>query len=117
MDQYTDPNATQKLRGALLGNLTFGQCEPQSVPARRHMLLGLHPLEQSRLAVANRAADLDVGRTVAAHARLCEPGEAELKKLGRSCGVSRTEMAVCGFCEITRLIVRPRIRRSIGSVC
>jgi hypothetical protein len=54
--------------------------------ARRQALARLHPLQQSSLAVADRPTNPDVGRAVAAHARLGEPGDADLEKLGRLLG-------------------------------
>src|SRR5258706_11904634 len=54
--------------------------------ARRKTLPRLHPLQQSSLAVADRPTDPDVGRPVAAHARLRQPGDADLEKLGRLLG-------------------------------
>src|SRR5262249_48565149 len=62
----------------------FSACLPL---ARRQALPRLHPLKQSSLAVADRpTTHLDVGRAVAAHARLGEPGDAHLEKLGRLLG-------------------------------
>ena len=48
--------------------------------ARRHALPSLHPLDESGLGVADGPPDPDVGRPVAAHARLGQPGQAELQK-------------------------------------
>jgi hypothetical protein len=50
--------------------------------ARRHALPPLHPPEESGLSVPDGAADPDVGRAVAAHARLGQPGQADLHKPG-----------------------------------
>jgi hypothetical protein len=54
--------------------------------ACRQALPRLHPLQQSSLAVADGPADADVGWAVAAHARLRQPGDADLEKLGRLLG-------------------------------
>jgi hypothetical protein len=51
--------------------------------ARRRALLRLHPLDQRGFAIADGAADRDIGRAVAAHPRLGEPGEADLENRGR----------------------------------
>lgn len=40
------------------------------------------PLQQGDFAVADRLANLDVGRAVAAHARLSQPRQADLEQLG-----------------------------------
>src|SRR5262245_42162634 len=45
-------------------------------------LMGLQPLQKSGFGVADRLAELDVRRPVAAHARLGQPGQADLEKLG-----------------------------------
>jgi hypothetical protein len=54
--------------------------------ARRQALARLHPLEQGALGVADGPADLEVGGPVAPHARLRQPGEADLEDLGRFLG-------------------------------
>jgi hypothetical protein len=48
--------------------------------ARGEALPALHPLQQRRLLVSNRAPYLDVGRTVSFQAPLGEPGETELQQ-------------------------------------
>jgi hypothetical protein len=59
-----------------------GQHRPRLLLAGRQALPGFHPLQQRGLGVTDRPAHLDVRRAVAAHARLGEPGQADLKKLG-----------------------------------
>jgi hypothetical protein len=54
--------------------------------ARRKTLPRLHPLDESGHYVADGPADADVGWAVATHARLRQPGDADLKKLGRLLG-------------------------------
>jgi hypothetical protein len=68
---------------SLSAHLPLGLRQPRLLLARRQALARLRPLDQRGLRVADGSADLDVGRAVAAHARLGQPGEADLKKLGR----------------------------------
>ena len=56
---------------------------PRLLLARRHALPRLHPLHEGGLGVANGTADPDVGRAIPAHARLGEPGEADLQTCAR----------------------------------
>jgi hypothetical protein len=51
--------------------------------ARRHALPSLHPLNEDCLGVADGTADLEVGRSVTAHAGLGEPRQAHAKEMGR----------------------------------
>jgi hypothetical protein len=55
----------------------------------------LHPLDQSGLGIADRPANTDVGRAVAAHARLGQPGEADFQKLARFLSGQRGERSIC----------------------
>jgi hypothetical protein len=51
--------------------------------ARRRALPAFHPLHERGLGVADGPrGDLDVGRPVAAHARLSQPREADFEQLG-----------------------------------
>lgn len=59
--------------------------------ARRQALPGLRPLAEPGLGVANGPANLDVGRPVAAHARLGQPGRADLQAGGRLLGSEEDE--------------------------
>ena len=53
-----------------------------------------HPQEQSVVGIANGPAELDVGRAVAAHARLCQPGYAHSSKSAASIGVNQRSKLV-----------------------
>ena len=58
--------------------LADGHGWPRLLLTGRQTLAGFHPLQQCDLAVANGAADLDVGRAVTPHARLGQPGKTDL---------------------------------------
>jgi hypothetical protein len=62
------------------------RAHPRLLLARRQALARLHPLDESSLGIADGPADADVGRAVAAHTRLCKPGEAHLEQGGRLLG-------------------------------
>jgi hypothetical protein len=51
--------------------------------ARRQMHTRFHPLMQSALGIPNGAADFHIGRPVAPHPRLRQPGPADAQKIGR----------------------------------
>lgn len=57
-------------------------CRQELLVAGRQALPQLHPLDQGRLGVADGPAELDVGGTVAAHARFCQPGQAHVQVMG-----------------------------------
>src|SRR4051812_29566876 len=68
---------------ALPAHLRRGRPGHELLLARRHALPPLHPLDERGLGVADGPADPDVGRAVAAHARLGQPGQADLQQPGR----------------------------------
>ncbi len=61
----------------------LGRRRSRLLLARRQALPGLHPLDQRGFSITDGAADPDIGRAVAAHPRLGEPGEADLENRGR----------------------------------
>jgi hypothetical protein len=68
--------------------------------ARRRALPAFHPLHERGLGVADGPrGDLDVGRPVAAHARLSRHERLTLSSLAASLGVSRTMASAASFCE------------------
>ena len=69
--------------GRLLAHLGRSQDGYALELAGGQALPRLHPLHESGLSIADGAADTDVGRAVAAHARLREPREAHLQMHGR----------------------------------
>src|SRR6266404_824502 len=79
MDYYYGPK-TKKARGfvALTRSLYLPSFTPGS-SAGRGALLALHPLLEGGLRVADRAAQLDVGRAVAGEPALGQPGHAEVQ--------------------------------------
>jgi len=76
MDHYSDP------RAKIWNKLSGKGSSPCLLLARRQALPRLRPLEQSGRGVADRPTiELDVGRAVAAHARLGEPRHAHAQKV------------------------------------
>jgi hypothetical protein len=79
MDDYYGPK--EKARGLLPSRALCIRCHslPES-PAGRGALLALHPLLERGFRVADRAAQLDVGRAIAGEPPLGQPGHAEVQE-------------------------------------
>src|ERR1700682_2508522 len=78
MDDYYGP----KEKGARIVALTRSLYLPSFTPgssAGRGALLALHPLLEGGLRVADRAAQLDIGRAITGEATLGQPGHAEVQ--------------------------------------
>jgi hypothetical protein len=77
-----DPIDLGKAADRLLAHLSPHRRSGELLLAGRQALARLHPLDESCLRIANGTADANVGRAIAAHARLGEPGEADLEQRG-----------------------------------
>ena len=88
MDDYSGiDDETWPMLMVVPWHLRHGRAGHELLLACRHALPGFHPLDESDLGIADGPRrDLDVGRPVAAHALLCEPGNAHLQKFGRFLG-------------------------------
>jgi hypothetical protein len=86
MDHYSGVDLDNPERTWLTWHILLWAREIGLAFTRRHALLRLHPLDKSSFRIANGAANLDEGRPITAHARLGQPREADLEKLGRFLG-------------------------------